>query len=201
MHLRFSQDIEFLLKRLSAHSLTLREILAETAERGFCLTISLLSLPFLLPMPPGLAGIFGSGCLILAVQMALGRREPWLPRRIAQFQFPRRFSQQLLHSLKRVTRSVETFVRPRWPLIAKHPCVWRGNGLCMAWLAILLMLPIPLTNPIPTVGILLLAIATLEADGLLMCIGYGLTALVTLLFALIGYAFWQAPQWLPNFLR
>jgi hypothetical protein len=42
------------------------------------------------------------------------------------------------------------------------------------------MLPIPFTNPIPTAGILLLAVATLEADGLLMCVAYGLTIAITL---------------------
>jgi hypothetical protein len=48
---------------------------------------------------------------------------------------------------------------------------------------------------------LLLAVATLEADGLLMFVGYLLTALNTLFFIFIGYALWQAPNLLPNFLR
>ncbi|GBF81839.1 exopolysaccharide biosynthesis protein [Aphanothece sacrum] len=201
MHLRFSQDIESLLHRLMAHPLTLREILAETSERGFCLTITLLILPFLFPLPPGFSTILGGGCLLLSVQMALGRRTPWLPKQVAQFQFPKAFTEQLLKNVKRVTKLIEKFCRPRMLRVAKHPFVWQGNGLCMAWLAILLMLPIPLTNPIPTVAILVLAVATLEADGLLMCIGYLFTIINTLIFGLIGYLLWQAPQYLPQILR
>jgi hypothetical protein len=201
MHLKFSQDIELLLKRLAKQPLTLGEILAQTSERGFSLSIGLLVLPFLFPMPPGLSSILGLGCFLLAIQMGIGRRSPWLPKKVAKFQFPRSFSLQLLQNLKRVTGVLEKIVRPRWLKIAESSYVWRGNGLCIAWLAILLMLPIPFTNPLPATGILILAVATLEADGLLMCLGYGLTLINTLFFAFIGYALWQAPNLLPNFFR
>lgn len=201
MHLRFSQDIEILLHRLLVHPLTLKEILSETAERGFCFTISLLVLPFLFPMPPGFSSILGGGCLLLSLQMALGRRSPWLPKRVAKFQFPKGFTEQLLKNLKKVTKWLEKFCRPRFLSVANHPFVWRGNGLCMAWLAILLMLPIPFTNPIPTLGILVLAVATLEADGLLMCFGYLIAGINTLLFGFIGYLAWQTPQILPEIFK
>jgi hypothetical protein len=201
MHLKFSQDIESLLKRLASQPLTLGQILAETSERGFSLSIGLLVLPFLFPMPPGLSSVFGSGCLFLAIQMAMGKRSPWLPKGIAKFKFPRSFSRQLLQNVKRVSRCLEKIVRPRWLAIAENAYVWRSNGLCIAWLTILLMLPIPFTNPLPAAAILLLAVATLEADGLLMCCGYGLTLAVTFFFAFIGYGLWQAPDLLPNFFR
>ena len=201
MHLKFSQDIESLLKRLAKQPLTLGEILAETHERGFSLSIGLLVLPFLFPMPPGLSSVLGLGCFVLAIQMAMGRRVPWLPKKVAKFKFPRSFSLQLLQNIKRVTRGLEKIVRPRWLRIAESSYVWRTNGLCIAWLAILLMLPIPFTNPLPTTGILLLAVGTLEADGFLMLLGYGLTLINTLFFAFIGYALWQAPNLLPSIFR
>jgi hypothetical protein len=65
----------------------------------------------------------------------------------------------------------------------------------------LLISPVPFTNPIPTVGILLLAVATIESDGLLMCISYVVTLLITLLFGFIGYAFWLAPNLLPSIFK
>jgi len=193
MGLRFSHDIKFLLQSLANQPLTLGDILAQTSERGFSLVMGLLVLPFLFPMPPGLTGILGSGCFLLAMQMALGRRSPWLPQQIANFKFPRWFILRLLSNLQRVTRIVEKFTRRRLIIIADNPQVWQLNGLCMAWLAILLISPIPFTNPIPTIGILLFVVATLESDGLLMCISYGLTILITLVFGLIGYLIWQTP--------
>jgi hypothetical protein len=196
MHLKFSQDLAALLTRAQTQPITLGDILAETAERGFTLVIGLLTLPFLFPMPPGFTGPLGSGSLLLAVQMMLGRRSPWLPRRIANFQIPDWLSRQLLTQMQRVSQVLEKLTRPRLRWLADSPQVWRLNGLCMAWLTILLILPIPFTNPIPTTGILLLAVATLEADGFLMCLGYGLTLAITAAMAGAIYALWQSSGWL-----
>lgn len=193
IHLKFSQDIKFLLQKLAEEPLSLGDILAETSERGFCLVIALLVLPFLFPIPPGLTGPFGGASLILSVQMLLGRRSPWLPQKIAKYKFPRLFIEIVLQNLRKVTRVLEKITRPRLTKIAENPLTWRFNGLCISWLTILLISPVPLTNPIPTVGILLLAVATIESDGLLMCIGYMFTALTTLLFGFIFYALWLAP--------
>ncbi|MEA5616506.1 exopolysaccharide biosynthesis protein [Cronbergia sp. UHCC 0137] len=201
MPLRFSQDIKSLLQRLAEQPLTLGDILAETSERGFSLVIAVLVLPFLFPMPPGLTTPCGGGCLLLSLQMLLGRRSPWLPRKIATFRFPRSFAQLILQNLGRVTKILEKITRPRWQKLASHSLIWRFNGFCISWLAILLISPVPLTNPFPTVGILLLAVATLESDGLLMFIGYIITVLITLLFAFIGYALWLAPGLLPDFFK
>jgi hypothetical protein len=201
MHLRFSQDIKSLLQRLAEHPLTLGDILAETSERGFSLVIALLVLPFLFPMPPGLAGPFGGACLLLSVQMVLGKRSPWLPRRIANYKFPRSFAQLLLQNLGRLTKVLQKIARPRLAKIALNPLTWRITGLCISWLTLLLMLPIPFTNPIPTVGILLLTVATIESDGLLICASYAITALITLLFVFIGYALWLAPSWVPSIFK
>ena len=201
MSLRFSQEIKLLLAKLANRPIALAEILQETAERGFSLIIGLLVLPFLFPMPPGLAGVMGIGCFCLAMQMALGRKSPWLPRRIAQFEFPRSLSQQLLKNVRRIIVWLEKIVRPRWSQLATNPYTWKSNGFCIAWLSILLMLPIPFTNPLPAMAILLLAVATLEADGLLMFISYLLTLFNTIFFGFIGYALWQAPHLLPNFFK
>ena len=199
MSLKFSQDIKLLLTKLASKPITIGEIIQETEERGFSLVISLLVLPFLFPMPPGSASIFGSGCFILGVQMALGRKSPWLPAKVARFKFPRTLSQQLLSNIRRLLICLEKIVRPRWQQLANNTYTWRINGFCIAWLSLLLVLPIPFTNPLPTMGILLLAIATLETDGLMMGLGYILTLANTIFFALIGYALWQAPQMLPDF--
>jgi hypothetical protein len=198
MHLQFSKDIEALLQRSADHPLSIKEILTETSERSFSLMIGLLVLPFLLPMPPGISTILGSGCLLLSLQMAMGWRKPWLPRKIASFQFPPAFTRQILTLVTRLNKVVEKFFHPRMTGLVRDPKIWRINGLCLAWLTILLMLPVPATNPIPTVAILLLVIATLEGDGLVMCVSYVLTLLITLFFGVIGYLLWQAPGVIQN---
>lgn len=197
----FSQEIKNLLEQLAHQPLTLSYVLAETSERGFSIVIGLLVLPFLFPMPPGVTTILGSACLLLALQMALGRRSPWLPRKVAQFEFPSTMARQILNNLKRVTRLTERFVRPRFTRIAGSAHIWQINGACISWLTILLMSPIPMTNPMPTVGILIFVVATLEADGLMMCVGYVVTGIVTGVFGLIGYGLWRSPELLMRWFQ
>lgn len=197
----FSQEIKVLLERVAEQPLTISHVLNETAERGFCLVIGLLVLPFLFPMPPGFTTILGSACLLLSLQMAVGRRSPWLPRRVAQFQFPSVLAKTVLSNLKRVTRVTERFVRPRLPRFANRSTIWRINGLCISWLTLLLMSPIPFTNPIPTVGILIFVVATLEADGVVMILGYVATGLITGTFGLAGYLLWRSPELLQNWFQ
>jgi hypothetical protein len=86
-----------------------------------------------------------------------------------------------------------------WQMPLSVRSIWRLNGLCVFWLAFLLILPIPLTNQIPAVGMMLFVLAMLEMDGLLMCIGYGLTITITVAVFGIGYLLWQSPKLLQHF--
>lgn len=199
MHLRFSQELKPLIERSATQPVTLAELLAETSEQSFGLVMALLTLPFLLPMPPGVSTISGGGCILLGLQMMAGWKAPWLPKRVANLKFPQAFMERLLKVVQSITNLLEKFVRPRMPWLAGNPAIWRLNGLCICWLAFLLILPIPLTNPIPTVGILLFVFAMLEADGLLMCVSYGMTFVITAAVFGIGYALWKSPELLQQF--
>jgi hypothetical protein len=194
----FAKELGLLLQELSDRPLTLGDILAQTSERGFSLVIGLLTFPFLFPMPPGVTTILGGGCLLLSWQMAMGKKIPWLPKRIAGYKFPQRFVSFMLRKLHGFAKIVAKISRRRLTHLIDRPILWRVNGLCIAWLTILLMLPVPFTNPIPTVGILLFVVATLEGDGLLMCVSYISTAIITLFFGGIGYFIWQLPHLLPD---
>lgn len=198
---KFSQEIKTLLEQLAHQPLTLAHVLNATSERGFSLVIGLLTLPFLFPMPPGLTTILGSACLLLSLQMTVGRRSPWLPQRVAQFQFPSTLARQILSNLERFTRVTERFVRPRLTRLAGSSHIWQINGACISWLTFLLMLPIPMTNPIPAIGILMIAIATLEADGLMMCLGYATTGLITGVFGVVGYGLWRSSDLLMRWFQ
>lgn len=191
MQFKFSQDIETLLHKVSQTSLTLQDLLTVTAERGFSLLIALLALPFIFPIPPGLTGVAGAVIALLAAQMMLGRKRPWLPPRFARIAFPPALAAKLLTQIRVLTRVVERLCRPRLLPLATNPQIWRLNGFVIAWLTFLLVLPIPFTNPLPALGILLLAVAMLEADGFLMCLVYGWTASISFGLYLAGRHLWS----------
>jgi len=187
MHFKFSQDIEAILQRVSSQSLTLQDLLWITAERGFCLLIALLALPFLLPIPlPGLTGPAGITISLLAVQLMLGRHRPWLPKRIAQYSLPQEFAQKVLVKAKTIVRVIERLCRPRFLVWATNPYVWRINGFVLLWLTLLMILPVPGTNSLAAIGILSLSVSMLETDGILMCFAYGWTVAATGMIYVIG---------------
>ena len=198
MALRFAQDLKVLLVRDREQPLTLHDVLKETSEQGFSLVIILLIFPFLLPMPPGLTSILGTASLFLGLQMASGRHVPWLPDRLLRFEFSQSVVNKLLGGLNRVTKIFEKITRPRLSRFARSNRTWRINGLCIAWLSLLLMTPVPLTNPIPTVGILLLAISMIEMDGLLLLLGYCVVGFNTALFGAVCYLLLRSPDMLSN---
>ena len=198
MNLRFSQEIEALLEKAAKEPLLLRDILMITAERSFCFMIALLALPFIFPIPPGLTGIAGIGILLLSIQMMLGFHRPWLPQKVANYIFPANIAKKLRNPVKKLTRTLEKYTRPRFLRIANNRYIWRLNGFLITWLAFLLMLPIPFTNPFPAIGILLLAIAMLEADGLLMVIAYLWTMVFTLVLFFVGLNFWAIANGIWN---
>lgn len=199
MQLKLSQELRPLIERLATQPVSLGEVLAETSEQSFGLVMALLTLPFLLPMPPGVSTISGGGCILLGLQMAAGWKSPWLPKRVAEIKFPQAFMARLLRVVQSISQFLERFVRPRMPWLTNHMGIWRLNGVCICWLAFLLILPIPLTNPIPTVGILLFVFAMLESDGLLMCISYGMTVAITAAVFGVGYILWQSPELIQQF--
>lgn len=191
---KFAQDLEQLLTRIQEEPLTLNDLLAETAEASFLLLIALLAAPFLIPVPPGFTTAPCFVSLLLSLQMVAGSRSPWLPNRLKQIQFPQSFVAPLLKLLGRMTHILDTLTRPRLKWMFSHPLAWQLNGLCLAWLTLLLMSPLPFTNPMFSTNILLVTIAILEKDGLLLCVGYGLAIAITGILMVIGYLLWQAPQ-------
>jgi len=74
--------------------------------------ITLLSLPFLIPVPlVGISTLLNIGSFLLGVQLALGS-SPWLPQRILRLHLSPALSTGLLKNLNRL-HPLERLVRPR----------------------------------------------------------------------------------------
>ncbi len=128
-----------------------------------------------LPLPPGATTLFGAPLLLLAPQLALGRRAPWLP---ARWRARSIATAELRKGLPRVLpwlERVEAVSRPRLTFLF-NPLGQRAVGLVCTVLAFVLILPIPLGNLLPAAAVSVLALALVQRDGLLALLGYGLVA-------------------------
>jgi hypothetical protein len=179
---RLSTDLEALRSRMKDQSLTLGEFKRALRGRGSAMLLVLLALPFCFVAIPGLSIPFGIAICCIGARMMIGR-EPWLPRSILHRRLSTARSQQLLTSAIKLARMLESFVRPRFGFLHAGPIMPRvtGLGIVIASLGLMLPLPIPFSNSIPAWAVALLAIGTMEKDGLCVLLGY-LTVVATWVF-------------------
>ncbi len=200
--MKLSQILSQLLVEYTNKPLPLSVLLKQVGNSGFGTIAGILTMPMLIPIPIPLAGfsaLVGSGIILVGCQLALGYEKPYLPQRIMRIELSPAASQKLLKNINRLLQPLERMSRHRFSKFSNSWWGCRITGVCLAWDALLmsLPLPIPLTNLVPAYTILFLAIGLLEFDGLFILIGYGMTVATTIFFASIAGTIWQlANHWL-----
>ena len=199
---RLSKQITQLVESLSEHQVQLREILAVMQARAYTLLLILLALPFCLPIPlPGFSTPFGVVIALIGARLFL-RLDPWLPRRILDYEISSTFLLRLLSGSRKFVRVLEYFLRPRWSLLLDLGPLHHLYGAIILICGGLLLLPLPLpfSNALPALTVVLLAAGMLEKDGYFVIAGL-LMFVITLIFfgsLFLGGAatvIWLKEQW------
>jgi hypothetical protein len=151
------------------------DLVALMRDRAFGVLMFIFAVPNVVPTPPGVSSVLGAPLLFLALQLAIGRREPWLPKIIAQRTLPAAEFAAVVRRVVPWIARAERLLKPRLEVLARPPCE-RLIGLVCLMLAVVLFLPIPLGNMLPAFTISVLALAILERDGAAVLIGYALAA-------------------------
>jgi hypothetical protein len=170
--------------------LTLQEVADRTGGRGGYLLLILLCLPFTTPVPlPGISSVIGA--VILWVALTSGgegglRLPRWLGGKVVGSDRLR----GVLRASGRLLGWIEKAVKPRGNGWLVTRTSRRLHALLMVWLAVLLMLPLPVpfTNSLPGYSIILLSACLMERDGRVIFVGYlvSLVASIYVVAALVG---------------
>jgi hypothetical protein len=163
-------------------SLTVGELVDKAAQAGFGFLIavlSLLAIPFV-----GLSTPFGLAIALCGTQLALGRKRPWLPERARRRRLSMTMLDRVLGILVRRTRWLARSTRPRWSLMVRPRLV--GSGVVLLALGLALPLPIPGSNLIFIVPLLIYAVGLLERDGLWIAVSHVATAIDLALVFVFG---------------
>jgi hypothetical protein len=169
-----SDVLRDLLEGAPTGKVSLRWLLDALEERSFGIVMLLLGLVALVP---GASGVVGVLVAVPAIQLILARKAPVFPGFIARRQVSTQRLAGLIARIEPVLRRLERVIRPRW--VTPIEATKRAVGFILILLGALLLVPIPLSNIVPALVIMLLAFAYLEDDGVLLCI-----ALVAALAAL-----------------
>ena len=182
-HIPTSTVLQELLLKAPADFVTLEWLIGELRERSFGFVLLLMALVALIPGGSTFIGVF---LLYPAVQMIMTRQAPALPRFVAG----RRISTQRLTVVIRraavALKHAERFIRPRWR--TPFQATKRVVGVVILALAPTLVWPFPFSHIIPTLVIMLLALAYLEEDGVLLCVGLAMAVVSLAITAITIWA-------------
>jgi hypothetical protein len=168
--------LQQVMRGRKAH-VTLGEIVSRAeGDGGLGPVLFVLTLPVLLPLPPGVSMVLAVPLLMVSLQIVAGRRRLWLPGVLARRSVERAELVKLMSRLLPLLNRLETMVRPRWSVLTSAIGV-RVVGLACTVFAVILLLPIPFANLVPSLGLGIFALGLTRKDGLLILTGYGLLVL------------------------
>jgi len=171
---RLSDNLLFVLKRAAGSPLTLQQIIEILHGRAFNIIVILIALPFCTPIPLfGLSTPFGFALMIFGLRIAL-RKNPWLPEAILNRQIPYPTLEKIIGVTLKAAYYMEKILHPRFKFFHRWVSFSVLNGLIIAVNAFCLMLPLPIpfTNMLPALSIVLLAAGMMEEDGAAIVAGY-----------------------------
>jgi hypothetical protein len=145
---------------------TLGWLMGSLQKRSFGIIMLLLAL---VAMAPGVSVVAGLLLMIPAFEMIAGRPTPVFPRSIAARPLPTRHLAALVQRAVPVLRHLEKVIHPRWPTPLEATKRLVGT-VVLILNTTLVFTPIPLSNVVPAMVIVLISLAYLEEDGLLLSI-------------------------------
>ena len=172
------------LETQQGDTITIGEFLDPLGERAFGFLLLILAIPNLIPVPIGVGGVMGVLVIYVGGQMLLGFEHPWLLRSMREHGMSRRRVEKFVARLTPLLRWHEHICRPRLEALTRQPAE-RISGLLLVATGILLALPIPFTNYVFGVLLVLYAVALIERDGVALIVAWlasvaGAIALLTL---------------------
>jgi hypothetical protein len=152
--------------RLDTERVAVEHLMRAHGPGGQGALLMLLSAPCVLPVP-GVGTVLGLGIVALAWAMWGGREVDGLPQRVARQTMPRLWARRVLALLARVHTASAVLARPRWnPVVTTGMRSW--VPLIVAWLAFLIILPIPFGNVLPALALMVLGVGLVARDGVLV---------------------------------
>ena len=146
------------------------DFVASMGESGFGLLLLFFALGIIIPTPPPFPSIISIPLVVFGYQMLLGYKHPILPKKIAEYQLSRKIIALLVKKSVTIIYWVEKILKPRFSFMLFELSEKFTGGFILLFSSFI-MLPIPLSNYVPGIGILLISFGILAKDGLVILLG------------------------------
>ncbi len=165
-----TQIIEDIVKQSSADRIPVRDLVDAMQAIGFGLVMMVFAFGIIIPLPPPFPSIIALPLVIFSLQMVAGYSSPKLPKRFSNLTVKRSVLAMLVQKSSPYIRKVEKILRPRLSFMIS-PTAERIIGVFTLIFSSFIVLPMPLSNFIPGLGILIIAFGLLGKDGLVVICG------------------------------
>ena len=183
---KLSEILQTVAQNSTAERITVGDLLRAMEGRAIAALLLVFAFPNILPTPPGLAGILGLPLIYLSSQLMLGRT-PWLPPFISKRSITRdTFVTLVTRAIPWLARAEKMLKQRLWPLAS--PPAQRFLGAVCLTLSLVLALPIPFGNMLPSIAICVLALGLLERDGFWILAGLISAVIATGIVGSFAYA-------------
>ena len=166
--------LESIAKEADGDHITVAEINKALRYRGFGTILIAPSLLMVLPTGaiPGMPFICGMLIFAITIQVAFGKKAPWIPKAIKERSFSREKYDQAFKKARPYLLKIDNFFHPRLGWLT-HDYVQPALALLCAvlGLAIVAMGFVPFAAMIPSMAVLLLALGLSVRDGLFVLLG------------------------------
>lgn len=170
-HTRTTELLACALDASNGEEITLGEFLDPLGERAFGFLILILALPNFIPVPIGVGGVTGVFVVYVGLQLLFGLEHPWLLGALRNRGIRRTSVERFVKRLTPVLGWLERLCRPRLEALTRHPA-HRISGLLLVLIGVALALPIPFTNYLFGVLLVVYAVALIERDGIALIIAW-----------------------------
>lgn len=163
--------------------IAIRDVLEAVGTRTYGPLLLIIGLVSISPATiiPGATWAFAVLTLLVALQLALHRRTPWMPRKALDMKVSERGMAKFIKASRSTAKAIDTLVKPRFAFLAERP--WSIIVAILIVLAALITFPlglIPVAPLLPGVAIVLFGLGLTARDGLLL----------TIATLIVGGAFW-----------
>ena len=154
----------------NAPTITLGQLSDAMQERAFGLLLLILALPCSLPFVYVLPQIVALPMALLAWQMASGRTAPWLPETLRKRSMSVDALNDVIRRAQKYGGWLEALAHPRFAGVTGKTGM-RIIGALLIIPSLSILVPLPLTNTVPGIGVAIAAVGLIERDGLFSVAG------------------------------
>lgn len=170
--LKLSQLFDTVLRPYEGQNVEIGTLINAFDGRGFGVLLILFALPLAIPIPtpPPIDTILGLPLLYLFIQMIMGRNTPHLPKRVLRRRISVDFLLKAFERGRGWLQRLECLFHPRMNCFGDKTAL-RICGVLGLICTISVLVPFPLSNTVPAIGMMLMGAGLIMQDKLAAFIG------------------------------